>query len=249
MPACFIASPRFVPVHRRYEIASSSPCCSGALDVFSLALLVLLFPALLKVGVLLFVAVGTATAVGSLMNLLMNFFAACYCDAKSACAKSGSTGSYVRTSCGTTSISCGDKNTTPNSLFRHIALQRKTARDSSSTPGTATGEIQLVVAVPGVRCNDLNLTIVDNVLRISGQSKRGADVYRVEERIGLPRDADPETAQANHEDGELTITMQRKVGKRIPVVERGSASTDGTTSEPAARVHEASVQTVEQVVG
>merc|ERR1711869_83150 len=58
-----------------------------------------------------------------------------------------------------------------------------------------------------------SLDILDNVLRVSGQTKD----RRVDRRILLPCNADPETLSATYADGEITIVMERKAGKKIAI--------------------------------
>jgi HSP20 family protein len=100
--------------------------------------------------------------------------------------------------------------------------------------------------LPGVREDDVNIEVEDNVLTISGERKseqedRKEGYHRVERAVGrfsrsltLPEGVDPDSIQAQFENGVLTVRIpkpqERKarrvaisVGGRAPVIE-GSSS-------------------------
>lgn len=80
------------------------------------------------------------------------------------------------------------------------------------------------VEVPGVAHDDLQLSLRDNTLIISGQKKQqkredGVQTHRMERLYGafqrvleLPADADPDKISANHANGVLTVMVPRKPG-------------------------------------
>lgn len=94
--------------------------------------------------------------------------------------------------------------------------------------------------LPGVREEDVNIEVEDNVLTISGERKseqenRQEGYYRVERAVGrfsrsLPEGVDPDSIQAQFENGVLTVRIpkpeERKprrvaisVGDKAPVIE------------------------------
>jgi len=93
-------------------------------------------------------------------------------------------------------------------------------------------EIRIVVVVPGIRTSDLDVTVLDDVLHVVGESK----TCRVDRHIALPRNADVETMNATHDLGQVTIVMQRKVSKRIPLVQRGAERATHAASSDTSEV-------------
>jgi len=78
--------------------------------------------------------------------------------------------------------------------------------------------LTVIVAAPGVRNEDLDVSVVENVCTIRGESTKGSDVFRVERRIVLPQGMyDGETASATHSDGTLTLVFKKRAAKRVPV--------------------------------
>jgi len=87
-------------------------------------------------------------------------------------------------------------------------------------------------SIPGIKADDLDVSIVDNVLTIKGEIKEENDVdeekYHLRERrwgsftrsIMLPTAVDVDAVEASYEDGVLTLdipkTEESKV-KRIPI--------------------------------
>jgi len=88
---------------------------------------------------------------------------------------------------------------------------------SSGSIEATTDGVRLIVAAPGVKPDDLEVTFVDQTLHIKGETVRGADVYSVETQWTAPRTIDLSTAHCSHIDGALTITLKKKAAKRIPV--------------------------------
>ena len=76
--------------------------------------------------------------------------------------------------------------------------------------------------LPGIKPEDLELTVADNVLTIKGETKIESEVkdrdYLHRERsygtfhrtVTLPRNLDVEKAETSHEEGVLTITFPKK---------------------------------------
>merc|ERR1711998_373750 len=81
-------------------------------------------------------------------------------------------------------------------------------------------QIHVVVSCPGMRSNDIEVRVIDDdVLRVTGETRKGATVYRLARSVQLPRAVEMDKMTASHEDGELTILVQRKIRRvTIPVV-------------------------------
>lgn len=100
------------------------------------------------------------------------------------------------------------------------------------------GRLQVTAELPGVNEDDIELTIEDGMLSLTGEkrSERKDDsgysersYGRFERRIALPPDVDEEGCQADFTNGVLTITLPRSRekarGRRIPL---GSGSRQGS---------------------
>lgn len=78
---------------------------------------------------------------------------------------------------------------------------------------------EICVEAPGVAKDDLEVTMSDGVLSISGEkrNRRGSSEQGRQERffgkfartIALPKDVDPEGVSADYEDGVLTIRLEK----------------------------------------
>ncbi len=84
-------------------------------------------------------------------------------------------------------------------------------------------DFTLKAEIPGVKKEDINVTIDGNRVSISAETKKeseekqGAKVIRSERYFGkvyrsmtLDSDVDPNTADAKYADGVLTLTLQKK---------------------------------------
>jgi HSP20 family protein len=107
-------------------------------------------------------------------------------------------------------------------------------------------EIRVVCELPGMRKDEVELSLENNVLTISGekneQRREGDDkeMYHLTERrwgrfsrsFVLPREVDQERIQANFENGVLTITVPKSEKARRRRIEIGSnGGTDRPTGE------------------
>ena len=103
----------------------------------------------------------------------------------------------------------------------------------------AEKEIRVVTEIPGLRPEDIEIDIRDNVLTISGEKREerqegdeGNTWHLMERRYGgfsrsfvLPRDVESERVQASCENGVLTVTIpksERTLRRKIEV-QRGRA--------------------------
>jgi HSP20 family protein len=90
--------------------------------------------------------------------------------------------------------------------------------------------IQVVAELPGVKEDDIELTIEDGMLTLSGEkhsARKDENGYsersygRFERRISLPPDIDDDACEANFQDGVLTVTLPRSEakarGRKIPL--------------------------------
>ncbi|MGI6113274.1 MAG: Hsp20/alpha crystallin family protein [Mahellales bacterium] len=95
-------------------------------------------------------------------------------------------------------------------------------------------DIIVKAEMPGVSKEDLNVYVEDNLLRLSGRTRRHEEfkdehVYRTERRYGsfsrtipLPAEVKSEQVKANYNDGILSITLpkvepSKARGKRIDI--------------------------------
>jgi HSP20 family protein len=111
------------------------------------------------------------------------------------------------------------------------------------------GNLVIKAAVPGIRPEDLNVTIENNVLTISGEIQDETvnedKVYRREYRYGsftrslrLPENIDTQAVEAEFDHGFVKITLPRvKEEKpqalRVPVKKVGELEAKATTSKEA----------------
>jgi HSP20 family protein len=92
--------------------------------------------------------------------------------------------------------------------------------------------VKIVLEVPGVKPEDVKLTLENTTLTIRGEKKQEAEerterVHRYERSYGvfersfaLPSTVDPERIQAHHGEGILTVTLpkaERARPREIPV--------------------------------
>jgi HSP20 family protein len=90
------------------------------------------------------------------------------------------------------------------------------------------GRIEITAELPGVREEDIDLTVEEGVLILSGEKRshredsqgayRERSYGRFERRITLPQNIDENAIEANFEHGVLTITLplaERQTGRKI----------------------------------
>jgi HSP20 family protein len=110
--------------------------------------------------------------------------------------------------------------------------------------------------LPGVRDEDVNVELEDNVLTISGERKaeqedRKEGYYRVERAVGrfsrsltLPEGVDPDSIEAQFDNGVLTVRIPRpqerkprrvaiSVGDKAPTIEGSGRQGSGARQESA----------------
>ena len=90
------------------------------------------------------------------------------------------------------------------------------------------GRIEITAELPGVREEDIDLSVEDGVLILSGEKKshredsqgayRERSYGRFERRITLPQNIDEQAIEADFEHGVLTVTLplaERQTGRKI----------------------------------
>jgi HSP20 family protein len=99
-----------------------------------------------------------------------------------------------------------------------------------------------IADVPGVREQDLEITVTPNTLTIGGkrmteQTNDGDRVYYAERSFGefhrtfaLPEGADPDSAQADFKDGVLRVTVKKR-----PEVQPRKITVGQQTQQPGAK--------------
>jgi len=113
----------------------------------------------------------------------------------------------------------------PFSLFTHPLMTRSLGRGMELAPSVDIyeddGEVVVKAEVPGVKKDDLEITITENSLTISGEKKQEdkvekKDYHRIERRYGsfsrsfrLPEDVNGNKAKASFKDGVLEIRIPR----------------------------------------
>merc|ERR1719488_12276 len=105
------------------------------------------------------------------------------------------------------------------------------SRDMSSVRMITSGKKTRVhICAPGLRTEDLDVTIVQNVMHVKGERHRGTTTFGIDRRIELPSDADGDTATATHADGVLTVTVDTKAATHVRIAARGDVEDDRATT-------------------
>lgn len=241
-----VFAPYFVPMHpMAYDVPMSMrrgcaphPCAMrsscGAPNFLFFVALMLLAPTIVKVGLLMMFTV--LSLVSSLVHMCIIFCVSAFiARGISHVVDQAATDHKPRTCGDKTSGSCGKKSDSCASKTVRAELNKERRHDLSSVAfENKADELRVIVTVPGLRSGDIDLSFLEGVLHVTGETKRGADVYLVDRRIGLPPQVDADTTKATHADGQLTITMQRKHGKRIPVVHDQVKAHSMASEEPIA---------------
>jgi len=101
----------------------------------------------------------------------------------------------------------------------------------------STDDVRVTMEIPGIDPKDIDLTIDNNVLRISGEKRairtEGEGAYRLTERrygrferaFVLPRDVRSDAVDASYENGVLTVLLpKREEAKPRKVEVRGTSA-------------------------
>lgn len=110
----------------------------------------------------------------------------------------------------------------------------------------AEHEIRVLMEMPGLRRENIEIELEDNVLTVRGEkteerTEEEEGRYRIAERrygtlarsFVLPRDTDPEGVRADFQDGVLTITVPRteQARRRRIQIDGGAARQEGGTQK------------------
>lgn len=112
------------------------------------------------------------------------------------------------------------------------------------------GSLVVRASIPGIRPEDINITVEGNVLTLSGEYKnvfedKDAKVYRMENTFGtftrslrLPKDAEADRIEADFDNGVVTITIPRAEPakpqpKRVPIRHARSIESNVQSGEQA----------------
>jgi HSP20 family molecular chaperone IbpA len=85
------------------------------------------------------------------------------------------------------------------------------------------GTYSMSVDVPGIKEQDINLSLDDNVVTIKGERKTATSSYKVNRSFTIPDQCDPDSLKADLKDGVLTLTLtlkqlpETKEPKKIPI--------------------------------
>lgn len=116
------------------------------------------------------------------------------------------------------------------------------------------GQLVVKAAVPGVKKDDIEVTVQDGVLQIRAEKKEEKEVkednYYLKEcstgllsrSVRLPADVEADAIKANYADGVLTLSMPKSrttKAKQIPITgedqPRSEQASHGAGASPAAR--------------
>jgi len=89
---------------------------------------------------------------------------------------------------------------------------------SSVSVAESTDGVRVLVAAPGLKPEDLSVSVVDDKILVKGESKKAdGEVYVVDRTIVPSRRVDLDSVSCSHADGVLTLSLARKAAKHIPV--------------------------------
>ena len=123
-----------------------------------------------------------------------------------------------------------------NSMFNNFQDEKvsSVSDDFSPTINTREGEYayHIEVDLPGVKKEDINIQVEDNVLVVSGERKVKKEIkeenyYKIESSFGsfsrsfsLPEEVDVENIHAESEDGVLEVTVPKLESAKVDKVKK-----------------------------
>ena len=146
-----------------------------------------------------------------------------------------------------------------NSIFSDFANQNGERQNESLSFGNFIPPVDIYedarrlvlrLEVPGIPQDDMQIDLENQTLTIKGERKLANDekeenFHRIERRYGsfvrsftLPNTVEPESAQANYENGVLSLTLQKREAAKPKQVKINIGS--GSNSKPDPRQVEAS---------
>jgi HSP20 family molecular chaperone IbpA len=95
-----------------------------------------------------------------------------------------------------------------NSPLKKLQEEPRGYRDHEPLPDILEGdnEVFITVAIPGVEKEDINLTIVEDMLEITIDTSK-MDYHEV---VNLPCEVKPETVESTYKNGVLDVTIKKK---------------------------------------
>merc|ERR1719231_275525 len=127
-----------------------------------------------------------------------------------------------------------DKETSSNTPTARTAKEVMRYDMSSVTVGRDDDDgvepIRVVVSAPGVKTDDLNVSVLDGTLTIHGETKgAGGEVFGVDRKLFARQGVELEATTWTHADGIITLLIPRKARKSIPI-QRVAAAPSTTCS-------------------
>ena len=123
-----------------------------------------------------------------------------------------------------------------NSMFNNFQDDKKSSLsdDFSPTINTREGEYayHIEVDLPGVKKEDINIQVEDNILVVSGERKvkkemKEENYYKIESSFGsfsrsfsLPEEVDVENIHAESEDGVLEVVVPKLESAKVDKVKK-----------------------------
>uniref|UniRef100_A0A7C4XL07 Hsp20/alpha crystallin family protein n=1 Tax=candidate division WOR-3 bacterium TaxID=2052148 RepID=A0A7C4XL07_UNCW3 len=93
------------------------------------------------------------------------------------------------------------------------------------------GNLEIKAEIPGIKKEDLKISITDNILTISGEKKKESETkdkhyHRIERYYGsfcrtipLPEGVDRDKVKASYKDGVLTVTLPKPESMKTKEIE------------------------------
>lgn len=119
-------------------------------------------------------------------------------------------------------------------FFDDVASTRvETERRYAPSYDVAENEERYLLSVdlPGIKKEDIQIEMNENVLTISGERKRDEQVYKFARNFSLPRTVDATKIAAHYEDGVLSVTLPKATTAKVRKIEIQSKIGDTPPSE------------------
>jgi len=228
---CFYSSPMFMhpmhvptmhhPMYARAHRRACSPCVG--FNPFMLLAFMIFAPMLFRLALFVVFHVVAPIALVGVAVLMSSFVGACEDDTATSCSTSHNADQYPEAM-----KACFAKMKAESSKERTHARAGKT-EDTSNANSTGPRRYDLssvslattadgatvTVATPGVK--EVEVTVVEQTLRVKGETTINGDTFCVDQTILIPSGLDLDSAKATHENGEAVVTVKKTAGKRIVV--------------------------------
>jgi len=186
--------------------STSIGCCGSPCSALFFFFLIPFFLALLPTIVQIFLFAVVAHTIASGIACIVQY---CATHCSPACRHKREAREHMKQFwCSGMSTTREQLNQEPNDMSWQSHLMR--------THKTSDG-ICVYLGVPGISSDDLTVSVVDQAVHVQGETKKTNRLYRIDRKIPMSPACDMETIKAEHANGELTITVRNKVGKRITI--------------------------------